>query len=96
MIQLRIDDLAALAEAEGDEGSAPYLVTMVGDSTMMQQHGLVCAYLAEREGRQFDSAVSLFFRVHVCLVCVRVCLASVGALVSIFILWAVVIAPDEP
>lgn len=59
VIQGRIDALAALVESEGDEDSAPYLVTMVGDSTMMQQHGVVCAYLAQREGRRFDPRVSL-------------------------------------
>lgn len=41
--------------------SPPYLVTMVGDSTMMQQHGVACAYLAERSGRRFDPAVRSLF-----------------------------------
>lgn len=54
------------AESEGGEDERePFLVTMVGDSTMMQQHGVVCAYLAEREGSRFDPAVS-FFVVIVC------------------------------
>lgn len=60
MIQPRIDALAALAEAEGKDGSPPYLVTMVGDSTMMHQHGAMCSFLAERPGRRFDPAVRVF------------------------------------
>lgn len=67
MVQPRIDELAALAEAERNEGDAsrgdeggtlqPFRVAMVGDSTMMQQHGVICAFLAERAGSLFDPAV---------------------------------------
>lgn len=64
MVQPRIDQFAALVEDEwesqerGDEEKRPYLVTMVGDSTMMMQHGVMCAFLGERSGRRFDPAVS--------------------------------------
>eukprot|EP00904_Undaria_pinnatifida_P006291 jgi/Undpi1/2792/HiC_scaffold_14.g06169.m1 len=57
MVQPRIDELAAMAESEGRESGAggdPFTVTMVGDSTMMQQHGVMCAFLGERPGRRFD------------------------------------------
>lgn len=59
-MQPRIDALAAIAEAEGLEGgnTEPFRVSMVGDSTMMQQHGVICAFLGERAGRRFDPAVS--------------------------------------
>ncbi|CAN0137112.1 unnamed protein product [Ectocarpus sp. 6 AP-2014] len=66
MVQPRIDKLAALAEAERNGGDAsssggrgtqqPFRVAMVGDSTMMQQHGVICAFLAERVGSLFDAA----------------------------------------
>ncbi|CAM9442635.1 unnamed protein product, partial [Scytosiphon promiscuus] len=74
MAQPRIDELAALAEAEaaengrngigGDTGidgngghAEPFRVAMVGDSTMMQQHGVICAFLGERADRRFDPAM---------------------------------------
>lgn len=68
MAQPRINQLVGLAEArsEGEgEGSSdhdgggggPFRVTLVGDSTMMQQHGVLCAFLGERPGRRFDPAV---------------------------------------
>lgn len=67
MVQPRIDKLAALAEADRNGGDAsssggggtqqPFRVAMVGDSTMMQQHGVICAFLAERAGSLFDAAV---------------------------------------
>ena len=67
MIQARIDQLAAIAEAEGRErGNAaePFRVTMVGDSTMMQQYGVVCAFLGERPGRRFDPKVRYRLKVR--------------------------------
>lgn len=71
MAQPRIDQLVSLAEAESkgreDGGTRlnnnygnrvePFRVTMVGDSTMMQQHGVICAFLGERPDRRFDPAV---------------------------------------
>ncbi|CAN0180010.1 unnamed protein product [Pylaiella littoralis] len=55
MIQPRIDELAALVESDREKShSGPFRVTMVGDSTMMQQHGAVCSFLGERPGRRFD------------------------------------------
>ncbi|CAB1104567.1 unnamed protein product [Ectocarpus sp. CCAP 1310/34] len=66
MVQPRIDKLAALAETERNWGDAsssggrgtqqPFRVAMIGDSTMMQQHGVICAFLAERAGSLFDAA----------------------------------------
>lgn len=49
----------------------PYRVTMVGDSTMMQQFGVICAFLAERAGRRFDPAVSRWASISqaCCFVC---------------------------
>lgn len=59
MVQPRIDRVAAIAEAERTGRSdEPFRVTMVGDSTMMHQHGAMCAFLAERPGRRFDPVVS--------------------------------------
>lgn len=69
MAQPRIDQLAALVESserEGEGGSdhdgdsggrGPFRVALVGDSTMMQQHGVLCAFLGERPGRRFDPSV---------------------------------------
>eukprot|EP00752_Nemacystus_decipiens_P015670 g13984.t1 len=67
MVQPRIDQLVALAESErdgkgvgdvdADGGGEPFRLTLVGDSTMMQQHGVLCAFLGERPGRRFDPAV---------------------------------------
>lgn len=70
MVQPRIDQLvAAIAESEAaarrgdDEGKSgemiePFRVALVGDSTMMMQSGVICAFLAERPGRRFDPTVS--------------------------------------
>eukprot|EP00903_Cladosiphon_okamuranus_P010026 g9508.t1 len=68
MVQPRIDQLiAAIAASEtltstrGGEGNPgdnaePFRVALVGDSTMMMQSGVICAFLAERPGRRFDPA----------------------------------------
>lgn len=71
MVQPRINQLvAAIAESEkaangsgGEAGSScnktePFRVALVGDSTMMMQSGVICAFLGERPGRRFDPAVS--------------------------------------
>lgn len=67
MVQPRIDQLvAAIAASEtatsrrggGDVKAEPFRVALVGDSTMMMQSGVICAFLAERPGRRFDPAVS--------------------------------------
>lgn len=70
MVQPRIDQLVAvIAESEtatsrrSGEGSSgdkaePFRVALVGDSTMMMQSGVICAFLGERPGRRFDPAVS--------------------------------------
>lgn len=69
MAQQRIDHLVALVESErdgssddgggcgGGHGGEPFRVALVGDSIMMQQHGVLCAFLGERSGRRFDIAV---------------------------------------
>ena len=70
MVQPRIDQLvAAIAASEtaarraggganpGDNVE-PFRVALVGDSTMMMQSGVICAFLGERPGRRFDPAVS--------------------------------------
>lgn len=59
MVQARINQLADIVESEGMERgiTKPFRVTMVGDSTMMQQHGVMCAFLGERPGRRFDPEV---------------------------------------
>ncbi|CAN0390024.1 unnamed protein product [Pylaiella littoralis] len=55
MIQPRIDELVAVLESDRERNhSWPFRVTMVGDSTMMHQHGVVCGFLGERPGRRFD------------------------------------------
>eukprot|EP00752_Nemacystus_decipiens_P008997 g8032.t1 len=69
MVQPRIDQLvAAIAASEtaarrsSSEGNLgdniePFRVALVGDSTMMMQSGVICAFLGERPGRRFDPAV---------------------------------------
>lgn len=69
MAQPRINQLATLVESEregssddrgvgvGGGGGRPFRIAIVGDSTMMQQHGVLCAFLGERPGRRFDPAV---------------------------------------
>lgn len=57
-MQAKIDELALIAEAQED-ATEPFRVMMVGDSTMEHQYGVVCAFLAEREGRRFDPEVFL-------------------------------------
>ena len=70
MVQPRIDQLVeAIAASEmatnrrGGEDDAeintePFRVALVGDSTMMMQSGVICAFLAERPGRRFDPQAS--------------------------------------
>ena len=43
-------------EREGTE-TDPYLVFMVGDSTMSHQYGAICAFMGERDGRRYDPDV---------------------------------------
>ena len=56
-MQAKLDNLAAIAEEREDTQTNPYLVLMVGDSTMSHQFGSVCGFMAEREGRRFDPEV---------------------------------------
>ena len=55
-MQGKIDELVEIAEARED-AKEYYRVTMVGDSTMEHQYGVVCSFLAEREGSRFDPEV---------------------------------------
>ncbi len=57
-MQAKLDVLAEVTERREPAETDPYVVLMVGDSTMSHQYGALCGFVGQREGRHFDPNVN--------------------------------------